>query len=182
MRHSPNEFASYVLSRSVFASIQNAQLFRAVSSSRRLDLRRLLAGQGPFRHGARFLPPGLVPAIHAAFAPETAIAEYRHYVSANSGSPPTLVEFSIRHWSRLIDLREPFADPSAEACRQECLDPNQRATAREVGRLLVEAGSVNGILYPSVRHAGGVCVALLIQPASSGWVETIYEDLMAGRR
>ena len=38
-----------------------------------------------------------------------------------------------------------------------CLDPDDYAASRALGRRLRAAGS-NGIVYPSVRRAGGQCV------------------------
>jgi hypothetical protein len=45
------------------------------------------------------------------------------------------------------------------AARLAILDPDDYAAGRSLGARLREAGS-NGVVYPSVRHAGGECIGV----------------------
>ena len=45
----------------------------------------------------------------------------------------------------------------------ECLDPNSYAASQILGLTLLTSGSA-GIVYPSVRHTDGVCIACFRPP------------------
>lgn len=57
----------------------------------------------------------------------------------------------------LADFRGPFHDLRAGGF-DECLDPGSYMASQFLAERLLASGSL-GILYPSVRHAGGECVA-----------------------
>jgi RES domain-containing protein len=58
----------------------------------------------------------------------------------------------------LADFRGEFHDICQDSRFVKSLDPNNYAASRELARELLEAGSA-GIVYPSVRHHGGTCIA-----------------------
>jgi hypothetical protein len=45
----------------------------------------------------------------------------------------------------------------------DCLDPNSYTTSQTLGLKLLTSGSA-GIVYPSVRHEDGVCIACFRPP------------------
>jgi hypothetical protein len=58
----------------------------------------------------------------------------------------------------LADFRGEFHNICQDSRFVKCLDPNSYAASQELARELLEAGSA-GIVYPSVRHQGGTCIA-----------------------
>ena len=89
---------------------------------------------------------------------ETALAESTHRRSselAEIGVDETRVQMRLYHAdfdARFHDVRAD--DPAWLPLR----DPRDHATSQELGRSLLESRS-NGVVYPSVRHAGGECLA-----------------------
>jgi hypothetical protein len=57
-----------------------------------------------------------------------------------------------------IDARFHEIEALSPAIRKRLLDPDSYAASQPFGARLREAGS-NGLVYPSVRHPGGYCVA-----------------------
>jgi hypothetical protein len=60
----------------------------------------------------------------------------------------------------LADFRGEFHDLRSDTRFENCLDPNSYKASQRLAHELLEEGSV-GIVYPSVRHKGGTCVACL---------------------
>lgn len=108
--------------------------------------------------GSRF-SDGSYGIYYAAAALDTAIAETVHHFgrfAADAGDPLRREDMrvlvgTVRH--RMDDVA---ALPEAE--RGPLLDPESYAASRRFGRRRRAAGS-DGIVYPSVRHPGGDCVA-----------------------
>jgi hypothetical protein len=97
-------------------------------------------------------------AWYAARTIDTALAEsiYRRTEELRElGAFETRVEMRVY----LADFRARFHDlrPQRRAWA-DCYDPDDYAAGQSVGRRLLEAGS-NGIVYRSVRHSGGECLA-----------------------
>lgn len=123
-------------------------------------------GSGPimaaFTHlnplGSRF-SDGSFGMFYAARHRQTAIEETRHHhrrFLAATGEPPMLVPmrlYSVTIQARLHDLRDRQTDAAVYA-------PDDYSAARALGRSLRDAGSA-GVVYRSVRHAGGTCAGLL---------------------
>lgn len=100
-------------------------------------------------------------AWYAALDPETCIAEVGHHLTAalaDAGDFDAVVEYGemIASMSGIfIDLRATGDHPA--------LDPDP-ATGYPAGNAMaqqVRAQGHNGIVYPSVRHQGGTCIAAL---------------------
>lgn len=100
-------------------------------------------------------------AWYAALAVETCIAEVGHHLTralADAGDFNAVVEYSemIASMSGVfVDLRDVLAHPS--------LDPNPTAGYPAGNALAAWARGEghNGIIYPSVRHSNGTCIAAL---------------------
>lgn len=100
-------------------------------------------------------------AWYAALAVETCIAEVGHHLTkalADAGDFNAIVEYGemIASMSGVfVDLRDHPDHPS--------LDPNAAKGYPAGNDLAAEARGEghNGIIYPSVRHAGGTCIAAL---------------------
>ena len=108
--------------------------------------------------GSRF-SDGSYGVYYAAHALETAIAEVSHHRAlflSRTAEPAIDVDLRVITASvnaELHDLRDLGKRGAA------LLDPNQYATPQALGRQLRAAGSW-GVLFPSVRHAGGFCIGV----------------------
>ncbi len=101
-------------------------------------------------------------AWYAALELETSLAEVAHHIRRELAR--------VRDYNATIDYTEMWAsfagayvDLRGRKSRPRCLDPDA-ATGYPVGNALaVEtmAAGHNGIIYPSVRHAGGTCLVAL---------------------
>jgi RES domain len=63
----------------------------------------------------------------------------------------------------LADFRHEFHDIRGDRNFAECLDPESYETSQELGAKLLATGSA-GIVYPSVRRKGGVCIGCFRPP------------------
>ena len=66
----------------------------------------------------------------------------------------------------LADFRHEFHDLRGDSNFAECLDPNSYSVSQALGIGLLTKGSA-GIVYPSVRREGGVCIACFRPPLVS---------------
>ena len=104
-------------------------------------------------------------AWYAALDVETCLAEVAFHMSrflAESGITETAIDYAELHASfagEFLDLRGLPHHPA--------LDPDTGVGYPEGNRLAdaALAKGLNGILYPSVRHAGGTCIAALVPHA-----------------
>lgn len=100
-------------------------------------------------------------AWYAALAIETCIAEVGHHLTkalADTGDFNAVVEYSEMMASMagvFVDLRGVPAHPSLSP------DPAAGFPAGNALAAAARAAGHNGIIYPSVRHAGGTCIAAL---------------------
>lgn len=66
---------------------------------------------------------------------------------------------SITYDDYLADFSATFHDlRRAKRAFRECLDPNSYAASQQLAETLLDGGGL-GVVYPSVRHEGGTCVA-----------------------
>ncbi|WP_296661929.1 RES family NAD+ phosphorylase [Paraburkholderia sp.] len=129
--------------------------------------RRFGPGYGPimaaFTHlnpqGSRF-SDGTYGVFYCARSRATAIAETRYhsarFLAATSERPlrQQMRLYTVAAEGDIVDLRgEPAPDPAV-------LSPTDYAAGQALGRAVREAGAP-GIAYPSVRDAGGECLAAL---------------------
>jgi len=129
--------------------------------------RRFGPGYGPimaaFTHlnpqGSRF-SDGTYGVFYCAHSRETAIAETRYHSAlflAATDEPPLRQQmrlYTVAADGDVVDLRsDPALDPAV-------LSPGDYAAGQALGRAVRSAGAP-GIVYPSVRDAGGECLAAL---------------------
>lgn len=122
-------------------------------------------------------------AWYAALAVQTCLAEIRFHMTAflaEAGDFRATVDYAEMFCSMsgdFVDLRGEAGHPS--------LDPDMALGYPAGNRLAEEArrAGVNGILYPSVRHKGGTCLAAL-RPAAVQSVRQgdVYRLVWAGQR
>jgi len=117
--------------------------------------------------GSRF-SDGTYGVFYAAYALETAIEETKFHRSlflSRTRVPPmeiTMRCYTMDIHSKLHDIRKGFA---------ELYDPNHYITSQKIGRSLRDADS-NGLVYWSVRHVGGECVAIFWPDQVGACVQT----------
>jgi RES domain-containing protein len=119
----------------------------------------------PNPEGSRF-SDGSYGVYYCARSVETAIHETRHHSERflrYSSEVPTMLEMRVYY----ADLRESLHDLRGPRKKKPAwLDPDSYAASQKLGRAFKDSQSY-GILYPSVRHPGGECAAVLRPPALS---------------
>ncbi len=107
--------------------------------------------------GARFSGPDR-GAWYAAFEVETAQAEVAFHKTVQLAEIDRF-EDSITYDDYLADFSASFHDlRKARGPLRACLDPDSYVPSQQLAEDLLTAGSL-GVVYPSVRHDGGTCVA-----------------------
>jgi RES domain-containing protein len=106
--------------------------------------------------GSRFNGPER-GAWYAAFAIETSLAEvmfHRAIEYAEIGR----FEDSVTYDDYMADFSAELHDLRADDGFANCLAKDSYVASQSLAEWLLEAGSL-GVIYPSVRHAGGTCLA-----------------------
>lgn len=109
--------------------------------------------------GSRF-SDGSYGVFYCARKRDTAIAETRHHSALfmqATREPPMRLQmrlYSVEAKGQVTDLR------AATQAEPRIVDPDDYAYSQTIGRTLRAQGA-QGILYPSVRHPGGECLAAL---------------------
>lgn len=118
---------------------------------------------------------GTYGVLYAGKVFETALFETIHHHArfmARTAEPPGWTsqfrEIVLSVGAALHDLRE--TGPGHPA-----LDPHRYAAAQALGAML-RAGGSDGLVYPSVRHPGGECVALFHPDGASGPIQGRHLD------
>jgi hypothetical protein len=120
--------------------------------------------------GSRF-SDGSYGAYYAANSLETAIAEVSHHRAvflARTAEPAIDVDMRLIAANVQADLHDLRTLPPPEAAR--ILHPDHYAASQALGRRLRNAGSW-GVVFSSVRHAGGQCVGIF-RPRALGRART----------
>jgi hypothetical protein len=108
-------------------------------------------------NGSRFNGPDR-GAWYAGFSRETAAIEVAYHKK---------IELQEIHWQEketftyvdfLADFRGQFHDLRNDPSFKNCLDPNSYSASQQLAGQLLNAGSA-GVIYTSVRHKAGTCVA-----------------------
>ena len=120
----------------------------------------------PHPLGARFNGPER-GAWYAAFDLETAQTEVAFHKSIELAEVGWLDE-SVTYDDYLADVNAELHDLRRARGFKACLAPDSYTVSQALAARLLEAGSL-GIVYPSVRHAEGTCVACF-RPALVGHV------------
>jgi hypothetical protein len=107
--------------------------------------------------GSRFNGPER-GAWYAAFARETSELEVAYHRSRELQEIKWQEKEAFSYVDFLADFRGAFHDLRAEKLFADCLDSNSYKASQRLASSLLEKGSA-GIVYPSVRHKGGICIA-----------------------
>lgn len=110
----------------------------------------------PHPLGGRFNGPTR-GAWYAGFALQTAQAEVAFHKSVQLAEIGRFDD-SMTYDGYLADFSAPFHDLRRVKEFRGCLDPDSYVESQALAERLIEAGSL-GIVYPSVRHDGGTCLA-----------------------
>ena len=106
--------------------------------------------------GSRFSGPDR-GAWYAAFDLETSQTEVGFHKSVQLAEIDRF-EDSVTYDDYLADFSAGFHDlRRARGAFRACLDPESYLASQTLAEQLLESGSL-GVVYPSVRHAGGTCV------------------------
>lgn len=114
--------------------------------------------------GSRF-NDGERGAWYCAFDPGTALAEVCFHKTVEY-QEINRFDDSVSYQALLADFTAVFHDLRGHAEWSDCLDPASYIASQRLAAGLLEAGST-GIVYPSVRHAGGTNLACF-RPALVG--------------
>jgi RES domain-containing protein len=112
--------------------------------------------------GARFNSGGR-GAWYAAFEIQTAQTEVAFHRTAELKEIKWKAEEVSPYIDYVADFRHDFHDIREDADFVDCLDPNSYTTSQSLGLKLLTSGSA-GIVYPSVRQKGGICLACFRPP------------------
>lgn len=107
--------------------------------------------------GSRF-SDGSYGVYYAASEIETAVAEtvfHFEVFARDSGDPPRMEDMRVLVGA--VDAEFEDVGAVSEPRRSQVLDPGSYAEAQAYARELRDGGA-NGVVYPSVRRAGGECV------------------------
>jgi len=122
-------------------------------------------------------------AWYAAFSLETAGIEVAFHKSEELREINWQEKETFLYADFLADFRAEFHDIRDNPRFAKCLDLNSYATSQELARELLDKGSA-GVVYPSVRHSGGTCVAcfrpaLVNNVRKGGQVLVEFENALA---
>jgi len=116
----------------------------------------------PNPSGGRFNGAGR-GAWYAAFEMQTAQTEVAFHRAVELKEVGWRAEEVSCYIDYLADFRYEFHDIREDTDFADCLDPNSYAGSQALGLTLLTSGSA-GIVYPSVRRTGGVCIACFRPP------------------
>ena len=102
-------------------------------------------------------------AWYASFEMQTAQAEIAFHRSAELKEIGWTEKEVSPYVDYCADFRHEFHDIRGDTDFADCLDPNNYAESQALGTRLLNRGSA-GVVYPSVRRKGGVCLACFRPP------------------
>uniref|UniRef100_UPI00289A64AC RES family NAD+ phosphorylase n=1 Tax=Massilia sp. TaxID=1882437 RepID=UPI00289A64AC len=114
--------------------------------------------------GSRF-NDGERGAWYCGFSSETALAEVIFHKTVEY-SEINRFDDSVTYQALLADFSATFHDLRGIEAYRGCLDPASYVASQALANELLDAGSM-GVIYPSVRHDGGTCLACF-RPALVG--------------
>ena len=115
-------------------------------------------------------------AWYSAFTLETAQAEVAFHFAQSLREVNWEESETATYREYLADFRGGFHDIRKSHEHAGCLDPASYVESQRLARELLNQGSA-GVVYPSVRHRGGTCLACfrpaLVVNVRRGWVVTL---------
>jgi hypothetical protein len=118
----------------------------------------------PRPEGSRF-NDGERGAWYCAFEVETSLAEITFHKTVEYQEIDRFDD-SVTYQTMLADFTSTFHDIRGIEAYNDCLDPASYIESQKLADDLLDAGSM-GVIYPSVRHDSGVCLACF-RPALVG--------------
>jgi hypothetical protein len=97
-------------------------------------------------------------AWYAAFSRQTSEMEVAYHKSKELQEIKWQQEEVFVYTDFFADFRGRFHDIREDRAFENCLDPSSYTASQRLARELLEAGS-GGVVYPSVRHKAGTCIA-----------------------
>jgi hypothetical protein len=97
-------------------------------------------------------------AWYAAFSRQTSEQEVAYHKQQELKEVNWQEEETFSYVDFLADFRGKFHDIRSDARFEHCLDPGSYKASQDLAAQLLEAASA-GMVYPSVRHGGGICIA-----------------------
>jgi RES domain-containing protein len=122
-------------------------------------------------------------AWYCAFALETAQTEVAFHFVQGLREVNWRESETATYREYLADFRAEFHDIRKSSEYASCLDPVSYVASQQLAHGLLNRGSA-GLIYPSVRHRGGTCLACfrpaLVVNVRKGWVVTLqFSDAFA---
>lgn len=114
--------------------------------------------------GSRF-NDGERGAWYCGFEAATALAEVTFHKTVEYAEIGRFDD-TVSYQCLLADFSAAFHDLRGAAAHADCLDPGSYVASQALADQLLDAGSM-GVIYPSVRHPGGTCLACF-RPALVG--------------
>ena len=132
--------------------------------------------------GSRFNGPDR-GAWYAGFSLETAGIEVAFHKTEELQEINWQEEETFLYSDFLADFRGEFNDIRGDSGFAKCLDPNNYAASQKLAEELLNKGSA-GVVYPSVRHDGGTCIAcfrpaLVNNVRKGGQISVEFETALA---
>jgi RES domain-containing protein len=125
--------------------------------------------------GSRFNGPDR-GAWYSAFTLETAEAEVAFHFAESLREVNWEESETATYREYVADFRAEFHDIRRGSGYAACLDPASYVASQRLARELLDQGSA-GLIYPSVRHRGGTCLACfrpaLVVNVRKGWAVTL---------
>jgi hypothetical protein len=118
----------------------------------------------PRPEGSRF-NDGERGAWYCAFEVATSLAEITFHKTVEYHEIGRFDD-SVTYQTLLADFTSTFHDIRGIDSYTDCLDPASYIESQKLADVLLDAGSM-GVIYPSVRHDGGICLACF-RPALVG--------------
>jgi hypothetical protein len=97
-------------------------------------------------------------AWYAGFALETSQAEVAFHFAEGLREVNWQEEETATYREYLADFRAEFHDIREDALYADCLAPDSHSASQRLAYELLQQGSA-GVIYPSVRHSAGTCIA-----------------------
>ena len=125
--------------------------------------------------GSRFNRPDR-GAWYSAFTLETSQAEVAFHFAESLREVNWQEEETATYREYLADFRAEFHDIRSSSEYARCLAPDSHTASQRLAQELLNQGS-SGLIYPSVRHRGGTCLACfrpaLVVNVRKGWVVSL---------
>ncbi|MGA9583495.1 MAG: RES family NAD+ phosphorylase [Allosphingosinicella sp.] len=134
----------------------------------------------PSIHGRLAICPtrfsaGAFGVLYVAQAFETALAETLHHHEKFMRSTGEPAGWTSQFRELILDVAATLHDMTDAIAFADALEPDDYGKAQRVGASLKAAGS-DGILYPSVRNKGGLCLALFYPDPAAAPVQGRHLD------